>query len=197
MEVINTPKRKTAGFLSIDKYLDKERRSSEKHEYYNGKIRKIPALSYNHNKIAANIIVALGQMIESNNLPLEVISSDQKIYIPKLNHILYPDALVVYQKPEFWSGRKDVLTNPILIVEVLSPSTEKYDRNDKFMSYKNIPSFKEYVLVRQDIPEVLSMCQIEPRLWKESTAEGVDAKINFASIGIEIALERIYRNVEF
>jgi Uma2 family endonuclease len=152
--------------------------------------------SYNHNKIGANIIIALGQIFETNQLSFEVISSDQKVYIPKLNQVLYPDALVVYQKPEFWNGRKDVLLNPILIVEVLSPTTEKYDRHDKFMSYKNIPTFMEYVMVRQDTKEVETWYREETHLWRETTVND-SGEVKLTSIGISISLDKVYRNIEF
>ena len=196
MEALTNIKRRASATLSIEKYLDKESLSAEKHEYYNGKIRKMPGSSYNHNKIGANIIIALGQIFETNQLSFEVISSDQKVYIPKLNQVLYPDALVVYQKPEFWNGRKDVLLNPILIVEVLSPTTEKYDRHDKFMSYKNIPTFMEYVMVRQDTKEVETWYREETHLWRETTVND-SGEVKLTSIGISISLDKVYRNIEF
>jgi Uma2 family endonuclease len=196
MEALTNTKRRSPATLSIEKYLDKEALSTEKHEYYNGKIRKMPGSSYNHNKIGANIIIALGQTFEINQLSFEVISSDQKVYIPKLNQVLYPDALVVYQKPEFWNGRTDVLLNPILIVEVLSPTTEKYDRHDKFMSYKNIPTFMEYVMVRQDTKEVETWYREETHLWRETTFSD-SGDIKLSSIGISISMDKIYRNIEF
>ena len=196
METLSNTKRRHPLKLSIEKYLDKESLSAEKHEYYNGKIRKMPGSSYNHNKIGANIIIALGQIFEINQLSFEVISSDQKVYIPKLNQVLYPDALVVYQKPEFWNGRKDVLLNPILIVEVLSPTTEKYDRQDKFMSYKNIPTFMEYVMVRQDTREVETWFREETHLWRETTFSET-GEVKLTSIGISISLDKVYRNIEF
>ena len=196
METILKPFRRSSRDLSIEKYLDKESLSAEKHEYYNGKIRKIPGSSYNHNKIAANIIIAFGQSFEINQLSFEVISSDQKVFIPKLNQVLYPDALVVYQKPEFWNGRKDILLNPILIVEVLSPTSEKYDRHDKFMSYKNIPTFMEYVMVRQDIKEVETWFREEPHLWRETTFSDT-GDVKLSSIGISISMEKVYKNIEF
>jgi Uma2 family endonuclease len=193
METLSNIKRRSSSFLSIEKYLDKESLSAEKHEYYDGKIRKMPGSSYNHNKIGANIIIALGQTLEINQLPFEVISSDQKVYIPKLNQVLYPDALVVYQKPEFWNGRTDVLLNPILIVEVLSPSCET---QNQFMSYKNIPTFMEYVMVRQDTKEVETWYREETHLWRETTfSDSGDVKLS--SIGISIAMDKIYRNIEF
>jgi Uma2 family endonuclease len=196
METLTIKKRRQPPIISIEKYLDKEAMSPEKHEYYNGKIRKMPGSSYNHNKIGANIIIALGQIFETNHLSFEVISSDQKVFIPKLNQVLYPDALVVYQKPEFWNGRKDVLLNPILIVEVLSPATEKYDRQDKFMSYKNIPTFMEYVMVRQDTKEVETWYREETHLWRETTYND-HGEVKLTSIGISISMDKIYRNIEF
>ncbi|MBK8055223.1 MAG: Uma2 family endonuclease [Saprospiraceae bacterium] len=196
METILKPFRRSSRDLSIEKYLDKESLSAEKHEYYNGKIRKIPGSSYNHNKIAANIIIAFGQSFEINQLSFEVISSDQKVFIPKLNQVLYPDALIVYQKPEFWNGRKDILLNPILIVEVLSPTTEKYDRHDKFMSYKNIPTFMEYVMVRQETKEVETWFREEPHLWRETTFSDT-GDVKLSSIGISISMEKVYKNIEF
>jgi len=196
MEALTNPKRRSPATLSIEKYLDKESLSAEKHEYYNGKIRKMPGSTYNHNQITVQIASAILNELESKEKPFRVLSSDQKVYIPKLNQVLYPDALVVYQKPEFWNGRKDVLLNPILIVEVLSPTTEKYDRHDKFMSYKNIPTFMEYVMVRQDTKEVETWYREETHLWRETTF-GDSGDIKLSSIGISISMDKVYRNIEF
>lgn len=196
MEALSNTKRRSPGFLSMEKYLEKEALSAEKHEYYNGKIKKMPGSSFNHNQITVQIGSAILSELESKQKPFRVLSSDQKVYIPKLNQILYPDALVVYEKPEFWNGRKDVLLNPILIVEVLSPTTEKYDRHDKFMSYKNIPTFMEYVMVRQDKVEVETWFREETHLWRETTVSDT-GDIKLSSIGISISMDRIYRNIEF
>ena len=196
MEALSNTKRRSPALLSIEKYLDKESLSAEKHEYYNGKIKKMPGSSFNHNQITVQIASAILNELELKHKPFRVLSSDQKVFIPKLNQVLYPDALVVYQKPEFWNGRKDVLLNPILIVEVLSPTTEKYDRQDKFMSYKNIPSFMEYVMVRQDTVEVETWFREETHLWRETTVSD-KGDIKFSSIGISIAIDKIYKNIEF
>jgi Uma2 family endonuclease len=181
----------------IERYLDRENKSDRKHEFLNGKIRKRPGSSYNHNKIAANFIISIGQLINEKKLPFEVISSDQKIYIPQLHQILYPDALVVYQKPEFWNHRKDVLLNPILIFEILSPSTEAYDLTTKFMSFKHIPSFKEYVMVNQDKKGIETWYREEEHLWRETVYHEEDTSLELKSVGINIDIEKIYRNIEF
>ncbi|MBK9564381.1 MAG: Uma2 family endonuclease [Saprospiraceae bacterium] len=196
METILKPFKRSSRVLSIEKYLDKESLSAEKHEYYNGKIKKMPGSSFNHNQITVQIASTILNELDSKQKPFRVLSSDQKVFIPKLNQVLYPDALVVYLKPEFWNGRKDILLNPILIVEVLSPTTEKYDRHDKFMSYKNIPTFMEYVMVRQDTKEVETWFREETHLWRETTfCDTGDVKLS--SIGISISMDKVYRNIEF
>lgn len=196
METLSKTKKRHSDNLSIEKYLEKESHSTEKHEYYSGKIKKMPGSSFNHNQITVQIASAILNELETKQKPFRVLSSDQKVYIPKLNQVLYPDALVVYQKPEFWNGRKDVLLNPILIVEVLSPTTEKYDRHDKFMSYKNIPSFMEYVMVRQDTAEVETWYREESHLWRETSISD-SGEIKLSSIGISISMDKIYRSIEF
>lgn len=179
------------------KYLEKERSSEIKHEFLNGKIRKIHESSSNHNIIASNFISTIEQIIEEKELPFEIMSSDQKIYIPELHQVLYPDALIVYQKPEFWNQRKDVLLNPLLIVEILSPSTESYDRSTKFMSYKHIPSFKEYVMVSQEKPEIETWHREETHLWRETVCSEREGFLAIKSMGIIVSVEKIYKNIDF
>ena len=156
----------------------------------------MPGSSFNHNQIKVQIASAILNELESKQKPFRVLSIDQKVYIPKLNQVLYPDALVVYHKPEFWNGRKDVLLNPILIVEVLSPTTEKFDRHDKFISYKYIPTFMEYVMIRQETAEVETWYREETHLWRETTVSDKGDKI-LSSIGISISIDKIYRSIEF
>lgn len=191
----NSSKRRSK--TPLEKYLDSEIRSAVKHEFYNGKVRKMPGSTYNHNKIAANFIIELGSKIIQNNLSFDIISSDQKIYIPKLNQVLYPDALVVFEGPIYFNNRNDLLLNPILIVEVLSPSTKAYDRSDKFLSYKNIPSFKEYVIVDQDKIEIETWHNEAPHLWRETKFTQEHKTLSLKSIGVDIAIDKIYRNITF
>jgi Uma2 family endonuclease len=87
---------------------------------------------------------------------LELFGSDQKVYLPKLNVYLYPDAIVVTQTPIMAENIAQAIVNPLLVVEVLSPSTEDYDRKDKFMKYRTLESFKEYVIIQQNSAEILN-----------------------------------------
>ncbi len=182
---------------SIAEYLAMEENSIEKHEFYNGKIVKMPGGKYNHNLIGANIITALNNALDEKQQEYAVLSSDMKIYIPRMLSFVYPDAVVVCEKPLFYEDRKDIILNPLLIVEVLSPSTEEYDRQGKFFDYKQIPSFKEYVLVEQNAAFVTASYKIAERTWQDTEADGFDASIHLQSVDCTISLSKIYKGIKF
>lgn len=182
---------------SIAEYLAMEENSVEKHEYYNGKIIKMSGAKYTHNLIAANIITALNNILEEKQQEYAVLGSDMKVYIPRVLSFVYPDAVVVCEKPLFYEDRKDILLNPLLVVEVLSPSTEEYDRKGKFFDYKQIPSFKEYLLVEQNIAFVTASYKIADRTWQDTEVDGVAASIHLQSIDCTISLSKIYKGIKF
>ena len=186
----NNPRR-----VSLETYLDKEASFLEKHEFYNGKIVRMPGAKAVHNQIAAQFTSALIVSLEDIKPNHIIYNSDMKIYIPLFNHAVYPDAVVVCEAPEYWNGREDIILNPILVVEVLSNSTEDYDRGNKFMKYKTLDSFKEYVLVRQDKYQVETWHRELPGLWRETIEEDKTKDIKLASLGISISLSKIYKNV--
>ena len=117
--------------------------------------------------------------------------------MPHFNFYLYPDAIVVTTEPETVANDTQAIINPVLIVEVASPSTAKYDRGDKFADYKSIPTFQEYVLVRQDIPEVNLFYREASDLWRSTDVIGIEQEVFFKSIETSLSLERIYRKVAF
>lgn len=180
--------------FTIEEYFDFEEKSLEKHEFNNGKIVKMAGASYNHNKIVANVITALSIALE-NRIECTVLPSDIKIHVPKIRQFIYPDAVVICEEPMFYEGRTDTIINPLLVVEVLSDGTADYDRGGKFLKYRMIPSFKEYVLISQDAHFVSSFYQTEPRTWKETISENVLQNIHLQSLNIEISLARIYKGV--
>ncbi len=180
---------------SIAEYLAMEENSIEKHEFYNGKIVKMSGGKYNHNLIAANIITVLNNTLEEKQQEYAVLGNDMKVYIPRTLSFVYPDAVVVCEKPLFYEDRKDIILNPLLVVEVLSPSTEEYDRKGKFFDYKQIPSFKEYVLVEQDIAFVMASYKIADRTWQDTDADGLDTSIHLQSIDCNISLSKIYKGI--
>lgn len=182
---------------TIEEYLAMEDASVEKHEFYNGKIIKMAGAKPNHNIIAANIIAELIFGIQNKPKEYFVLTSDSKIYNPRFNSFLYPDAVVICEEVELYPGSSTVITNPLLIVEVLSPSTEEHDRTGKFYDYKLIPTFKEYVLVWQTIPSVTTSYKIGDRTWQDTDADGIDATIYLQSIDCSIELKKIYRGIKF
>lgn len=177
-------------------YLRREERATERHEYLNGKIAQLPATNGTHNIITANTITAIYNEIEKQDKAFLTLNN-QIVYLPKLNFGLYPDALVVAEKPKYWDNNEVLLINPILIVEVLSKSTRNYDRKEKFSEYKTLPSFKEYVLIEQNECSVESRFREEQHLWRETFASSLEESIHLKSIGCSISLSKIYRNIEF
>lgn len=182
--------------FTIEEYFDFEEKSLEKHEFINGKIEKMAGASYNHNKIVANVITALSIALEERT-ECTVLPSDIKIHVPKIRQFIYPDAVVICEEPMFYESRTDTITNPLMVVEVLFDGTADYDRGGKFLKYRMIPSFKEYVLISQDAHFVSSFYQTEPKIWQETVSEDLTQNIHLQSLNIDISLSRIYKGVTF
>lgn len=181
---------------TVAEYLHLERRTGEKYAFYNGILEKMAGGTIPHNRISRNIFGLLFNKLLS--MPdFEVFGSDQKIYLPKFHYYVYADALVVAGEPLQTEQEADAITNPILIVEVLSPSTAHYDRNQKFLEYQSLPSFKEYVLLRQDKPEAALLFREEPDMWRSSEVEGLDKALWFRSIGVGLEMKAVYDKVNF
>jgi Uma2 family endonuclease len=126
-----------------------------------------------------------------------VLNSDIKIHIPRFRHFVYPDAVVICKAIEYYENRRDIILNPILIVEVLSSSTEDYDKNSKFIKYRTIPSFKEYVLVSQDEPFITSFFHKDEKTWIEENVDDLTKGIFLPSLNIELPLAKVYKGVKF
>ena len=188
---------KPASTFTLSEYLKKEKRSIEKHEFYNGKIIPMPGSKPKHNQIAANLIGALKYSLRPLPKRYLVYTGDQKIYIDKANSVLYPDALVICEEPEYWLGIEDMIVNPLVIIEVQSKSTSNYDRKGKFMLYQNLPSFTEYILVEQTKPEIESWYRIEKDTWNKTVCSDINAPMHLRSMDISIALSEIYEHVKF
>ncbi|MEM1328090.1 MAG: Uma2 family endonuclease [Bacteroidota bacterium] len=185
------------GVVSVEEYLDMEEVSQAKHEFYNGKVVEMPGGSTTHNQISARLIAMLVHELDEAEKDYIVYSSDMKIQIPKYNHFVYPGAVVVCEKPEFYKNRKDAIINPLLIIEVLSPKTEEYDKGHKFLKYKTLPPFKEYVLVRQDKPYINTFFRSSDTTWEEIEASNLAESILLKSINVALDLSRVYKKVRF
>ena len=175
-------------------YLALERASEVKHEFFDGEMFLMAGGTMEHSQVAANVIGELREQLTDS--PCRVLTSDMKIKLPT-GLYTYPDASVVCDQPQYEDDRKDVLLNPLLVVEVLSPSTEAYDRGQKFRHYQTCPSLREYVLIAQDRSAVDHYLRQPSGQWLLTTFESLDATMPLPSLGVGLRLSEIYAKVEF
>lgn len=181
----------------MTEYLHFDEQVAEKHEFVNGKLIKMSGGTFNHNKIALNVAYFFKTILKNRQIDYHVLGSDMKIYIPEFGNIRYPDVVVIAEKPEFFRRRKDVVTNPLLIVEVLSPSTSKFDTNGKFEEYQSIPSLQEYVVVSQEKAHVSAFYRESADLWRSATCRKLSGSISLKSIEVQMPLAEIFDGVKF
>ena len=184
-------------YYTLSEYLRREEHSRELHEYYNGIITKLPMALGPHNIISANMATVLNMTFMAENKSYIVFNSQQLVYLPELNFGLYPDVLVVCETPQYYDKNEVLLINPVLIVEVLSRSTGKYDRTTKFDEYKTLDSFQEYVLINQKKCLVETRFKEEPDLWREKRYTEMSDSVLLKSLDCSINMQMIYRNVQF
>ena len=179
---------------TVDEYLALERASDEKHEYFDGEIFAMAGGSMQRSLIGANTVRELGNKLQDR--PCRVFNSDMRVWCPT-GLRTYPDASVVCNQPQLEDSEKDTLLNPIVVVEVLSPSTEAYDRGRKFEIYKSIESLREYVLVAQDRAHVDCFTRQPSGGWLLTSATGLESSIEIPALECSIRLAEIYAQVEF
>ena len=180
---------------TLAEYLRREENANERHEYYDGIIKKLPMARTPHNLIITNVSTALDILFEQQNKDLYVISNAQLVYLPKLNFSLYPDVLVVAETLMHFDTNQVLLINPILIIEVLSRSTRSYDRKQKFEEYKTLDSFKEYVLIDQNKCFVETRFREKPNTWVENQFTDLTDSVVLNSVGCTIDVAKIYRRI--
>jgi Uma2 family endonuclease len=182
---------------SLIEFLKKEEASKFKHDFINGQILKVPMARGPHNIISVNITHEIIVETEKKSENVFVFNSDQMVYFPSLNEGVYADSLAVADKPLYWDDNKVLLINPKLVVEVLSKSTQRYDRTGKYDKYKTLESFREYVLIHQDECYAEVRYQFKPGFWQETIVRDLNGKLPLQSLGIEVDLKRIYKNIDF
>lgn len=176
-------------------YLDFEVNSQEKHEYIDGEVRKMASETPNHNLILGEVCFACNLALKGKDY--DVFLSDQRLWIPEKNIYTYPDIMIIQGELQFQEGRKDTLMNPCLIGEVLSNSTQGYDKDEKFQAYRSIPSFQEYVLIDQYSPQIEHYRKTDRNQWLFTEYQGLDSILTLAIDGITIPLADIYDKVTF
>lgn len=181
-------------------YLAFEREQCDaKHEYLNGRIipmaetiRGMAGASLAHNRIVSNLVISLGTQMRGR--PCDVFSGDMRIHIPATGLYTYPDVAALCNAPQFEDDQQDVLLNPSVIIEVLSPSTEAYDRGAKFDHYRSIETLRTYVLIAQDNIHI-ERFQRQESGWLLTVAKRLEASVRLEAIGCELALADVYARV--
>ena len=181
-------------YTTPEEYLYWERKSETKHEYLDGVVVAMAGSTKEHNLITVNVAGEVRQMVKKKQC--STFSTDMRVAIPKSRHYYYPDVAVVCGEAKFEDGVFDTLTNPILIVEVLSESTATIDRTIKLNNYRNLESLRTYVLISQDQPYI-DIFQLQANVWVHNIAQGLDAELHLESIGISIPLSEIYAQIPF
>ena len=181
--------------MSEQDYLAFERASEIKHEYFAGEIFAMSGASRAHNLICANTISILANHLREK--PCELYPSDMRVRVSATGLYTYPDISVVCGKPQFADDRFDTLVNPTLLVEVLSPSTERYDRGRKFQDYRLLPSLQEYLLIAQDAPRIEHYLRQPDESWRLTDSQGLESSLILPTLDCTLALAEIYLKVTF
>lgn len=182
-------------YYSPEEYLALEEAADYKSEYIDGEIIPLTGKSTNRNQIAGNFSAALNFAFKTQHY--EVFMSDVRLWIPSRRIYTYPDVMIIAGEPEYFNDRTDTITNPKVIIEVLSDSTQGYDKKGKFEFYRTIPCFAEYLLIDQTKIYVEQYSKTANKRWSFREYDVEDEAIALASVQFEISLIHVYNKVKF
>jgi Uma2 family endonuclease len=181
-------------YLTPQEYLALERKSNHKSEYWGGEIFAMAGASERHNLVATNVIVTLGTQLRGRNC--RVYPSDMRVRVPATGLYTYPDVVVVCGKPQFEDNENDTLLNPTIIIEVLSKSTEGYDRGRKFQNYRSLDSLTEYILIAQDAYRIEQYVRQPDNQWLLSETQDPLGQVQLPTINCTLAVADVYDKVD-
>ena len=183
-------------YYRFEDYLAVERESrDEKYEYVAGQVYAMTGASFNHNLITTNVIGELRNRLKHKSC--SILANDMRLRIEAADACVYPDVMVLCDSPAFHDQRRDVLTNPVVVIEVISPSTEGYDRGSKFGFYRTLPSLRHYVLIAQDRLGVDVFTRQADGHWLLEAYDACpEAEVILAAIGCALPVNEIYANVD-
>ncbi len=181
--------------LSVQEYLDLERASEFRSEFFDGEMFAMAGGTPNHSRISANLTAAMVNALARG--ACVVFEKDQRLRIEATGLYTYPDLSVVCDEPKFAAEDENCLQNPSLLAEVLSDSTEAYDRGRKFEHYRQITSLREYLLVSQSEPRLELFVRQPDNSWNWRVATGLDATLSLPALGVTLRLADIYAKIPF
>ena len=182
--------------LSIQDYLDIEASADTCYEYHNGKIFAMAGGTIEHGLISGNTFGEIKFGLRNAKKACQVINSEVKLHVDQANKFLHPDVMVVCGDLERSDSTPHAIVNPTVIIEVLSKTTERYDRGDKFFAYRQISTLKEYILIDQ-YQVLVDAYQRRGDLWKISRLTDMTQVLRLSSLGLEINIASLYEGVEF
>lgn len=182
-------------YITPEEYLEIERKAQFRSEYFQGEMFAMAGASRAHNIVTTNALAELREKLRSG--PCEVYSKDMRVYVPATGLYAYPDLVIVCDKPQFKDGEFDTLLNPVLLGEVLSPSTEFHDSRDTFDHFRTIPSLQEYLLLASERMHADWFTRGADGKWILSPASAPEDSIEFTSIPCRLVLKDLYEKVEF
>jgi Uma2 family endonuclease len=185
----------TSRHFTPKEYLELETKAEYKSEYRDGKIVPMIGGTTNHNEIAGNFYAHLKFGLRSKNY--RVYFSDVRLWIPHYRQYTYPDVMVIQGEPVYSEPNTTTVMNPVLIIEVLSKSTQNYDQGDKFSYYRSIPEMQEYILVSQHQFHVMQHIKIEEGKWLLTDYRSEDSILKINSVDFDITIRELYSGVNF
>jgi Uma2 family endonuclease len=185
----------TVTYVTPEEYLAAERLSETRSEYLDGGVYPMTGATANHIRIVSNVTTELN--IQLRGRRCDVFPIDMKVCLPDSRKFFYPDVTVACGELQYHDDRRDIILNPVLVVEVLSKSTEAFDRGAKFQAYRTIESLKEYLLVAQDSPLVEQYVKNEDGRWSLTEAAGLEGSLALPSVECTLNLSAVYDKVDF
>lgn len=176
-------------------YLAQEETADHRSEYHNGEIIPMTGGSLTHNRIAGNCFALLKAALRGTGASAFI--GDLRLQIPAHNRYTYPDLLIIQGDPQFLDQRTDTILNPTVIIEVLSKSTQDYDRGDKFMFYRSIPSFREYILIDQSKIHLEQFSKLDDINWNFRSYGPTDPDLILTTLDLAVPIAEIYEDVTF
>lgn len=181
--------------ITVAEYLVRERQAERKSEYLAGEVFARAGASREHNRVKENLVVELGGRLKGG--PCRTLSSDQRVLVEATGLFCYPDVVLLCGPGDYAAADRDTLIDPTALFEVLSPSTERYDRGAKFRHYQRIPTLQEYVLIAQDEPVCERFVRQADGSWALVSFVGMDAVLELTSVRVRIPLVDLFAGVEF